>query len=139
MTKVEAFSFLFSDRLLGFLLITPHKDYIFEVMQSFGNYNYLLMIIISTLGAVSGITLNWWFGHALRSCPIGDDIIEHSHNYSLINDYLKKYWYLPMILCIFPILAAIITTVYGIYRIKYYKILLMFIPLQIILSAYKLF
>jgi membrane protein YqaA with SNARE-associated domain len=137
MDIIESYSFLFTDSWLSSLIIPPHREYVFDVMNIFGGYNTLYMIIVATLGGIAGVTCDWFLGRMFRTIQITDSLISNSKNYNIIEKFLQQFWPLPLILSFLPF-GCIIPVSYGVYRISLYKMLPILFFLRIVMLYYRL-
>ncbi|AIL64617.1 hypothetical protein NOVO_01060 [Rickettsiales bacterium Ac37b] len=121
MDKIEAYSYLFTDSLMGGLLITMHNSFVFYVMKVFGNYSDKLMLLFAVLGSIVAISLNWVFGYVLRYCEQTEYVISRGELYEKIKKYFNIASYLLLCISFVPVGGAIITTLCGLLRISFIR------------------
>jgi membrane protein YqaA with SNARE-associated domain len=125
MNNTEAYSYLFTDSLMGSLLLPPHNELVFGAMQIFGGYNALLMILLAISGSMTGLALNFGFGKLLLTCKNQEWFIERSALLDKASLMFKRYG-LWLLLCSFvPVLGGIVTLLAGVMRVRFALFLLL--------------
>lgn len=113
MNELEAYFLLFTDSIFGNLVLYPHKEFVLFAMKSLGNYNALKAFIISILGFVISVILNYIFGRILLKIFKASIDTAKQGNYEILVINFQKYGYIILIFNIFPIFGLIVPLLAG--------------------------
>ncbi|WP_395878351.1 DedA family protein [Ehrlichia muris] len=114
---IEVYSLLFVDSLVAALILPLNKIFVFKVMAYFGGYSYVLMILISALGAVVGGIINWILGRMIIFARVEYHKVQD--DYGKLGVYIKLILMLLTLLCSWiPVWGGIINILSGYFRIK---------------------
>ena len=123
MNKVESYSLLFTDSLIGNLAINPTSEFVVHSMKAFANYDVSLMFLIVVCASFISITLNYLFGKILKnilSISASNAINAKQKNISAI---FNKYNILFLLLSIVPFCGKFVQVVAGVFDLKYIRVI----------------
>lgn len=125
MNLLEAYSYLFADSFMGALVLPPHQELVFGAMQSFGDYNLVLMVILASLGSTVGFLVNYGLGRLVLLCEKHEVLPKHSHHLDDASAAFRRYgiWLLPF--TIIPIFGTAVTIAAGLFHIRLRQFLLL--------------
>ena len=141
MSDTELLLLLFSDTLLDKMLLPIHYAYVFDVIKHFSTLyqdRFWLLMLSANLGAIIGLTINWYIGSLCQLVPIK---IENSTNKLL--DELKNIierFIIPVsfIVCWLNIFGALILCLCGYLKTRLRPMLLT-IAVSSTINMYYLF
>lgn len=119
MSLFEAYLFLFTDSLLTTLILVPNTLMVFPAMLIFGEYNFPLMVIITILGNIAGITLNYGLGRLLNK--VKKEKFGESAKYSRLRDFAQKKLFFLSFFSFIPLFGVLITTFLGLMKVNYLR------------------
>lgn len=125
MDKLEAYLFLLLDSLMGTLVLPPHSELVFDVMQSFGGYEASLMISLAVVGSIGGLLVNYGFGKLVLTCRNQPWFTERSATFNKLGYYFARYavWFLP--LTFIPVVGTLLTVTAGIFQVRLWLFLIL--------------
>ena len=82
---LEAYLLLFTDSVLGFMVLPVSRTTVFDIMCCFGGYSPLISISVATLGALLGGIVNWCLGRLVVLARMRYHKSEHVR----LNGYLQ--------------------------------------------------
>ena len=114
---IEIYSLLFVDSLVAALILPLNKVLIFKIMNYFGGYSYVLMMLIATLGAVVGCLINWFLGRIIIYARV--EYHKTQDNYGWLDFYIKLVLMLLALICSWiPVWGGIINVLSGYFKVK---------------------
>lgn len=116
MELTEAFIYLFSDSFLAMLVVPFKNFFVFNVMNLFGGYSKLIMVICVAFGALTGAAVNYSIGIAIKKFS---KMNPRSEKWLQFEAFCHKYDYIIASLCFIPIFAPIFTTALGFVKIRF--------------------
>ncbi|WDM85547.1 DedA family protein [Ehrlichia sp. JZT12] len=114
---IEVYSLLFVDSLVAALILPLNKVLIFNMMCYFGGYNYVLMLLVATLGAVIGCNVNWILGRMIIFARM--EYHKTQDNYGKLDSYIKLILiFLALVFSWVPVWGGIINVLSGYFKVK---------------------
>ena len=124
MDDLQAYIFLLNDSILGSLMFIPNSAYIGDVMVMLGKYNPYLVLIISLIGSIIAVSINWFFGKLLRRLEGMVNKIEYLNNAEKFFNSKGKW---VLLFSMIPIWGALFTTAAGVLRFNFFHFLILVI------------
>ncbi|MFV9877988.1 MAG: hypothetical protein AB8U40_01660 [Anaplasma ovis] len=91
---LEAYLLLFTDSMLGSMVLPIRRPTVFDIMCCFGGYNPLISISVATLGALLGGIVNWCLGRLVVLARMR----YHKSEYVRLHGYLQLAFLAPLAL-----------------------------------------
>lgn len=110
MDIIEAYIFLFFDSLMSSIIFPIQTNLVFPAMMFFEGYNTSIIIIIATIGAMTGAMLNFGLGRLIVTTskfkPEGKRAIQFFNFCHNQGRYILLFSW-------FPVLGSVLTVVTG--------------------------
>jgi membrane protein YqaA with SNARE-associated domain len=124
MDQSEAYWLLFTDSLVGNLIINLNNEFIVYSMKIFAVYNHLLIIIIATIACTCATIINYLFGRVILRIFYPTKKEQLNNNYQYFSQMFLKYNILILCLMIIPFWGKFIPFVAGFSKSNFAKVLI---------------
>ncbi|WP_341764557.1 hypothetical protein [Candidatus Tisiphia endosymbiont of Beris chalybata] len=124
MQQESIYPLLFTDSLLGNVVIILDSEIIVHSFTIFNNYNNLLILIIATIASLLAITINYLFGRILARIFAYFATVRMYNNYQLFVQFFSKYSIFLLCLSILPLGSKFIPLIAGFVKIRFLRVVL---------------
>lgn len=124
MNKIEAYTLLFTDSLVGNLAVSFNKEFVVHSMNLLGGYDPLIMLIICNLANILAIILNYFFGKVLFNIANYTKEKIFYLRYNQLKAIFTKYYIIFLLLSTVPFFGKIIYVIAGFCNFNFLKLLL---------------
>jgi membrane protein YqaA with SNARE-associated domain len=139
MNEIEAYFLLFTDSLFGNILLYPHKEFVLFTMKALHSYNNLAAFIISLLGFLVSVIINYFCGNVLQKIYKSSVDSSKYQNHGQLVIYFQRYGYIILLLNILPLFGAFIPLLAGFVSFGITRSVLFCLISKSIFYAYYLF
>lgn len=138
MDKKEAYTLLFTDSLVGNLVISLQNEFAIYSMNLFGGYNTFIMLIVGWLASVFAIFFNYILGKFLFNIvrPKKENIFHVRYNE--FSDSFNKYYFLFLLVSVVPFFGKFMHSLTGFLNFNFLKTLLICSSLKFCYYLFKL-
>lgn len=112
----EQYLYLLTDSIFSALIFNVNGELVVDVMRLFKTYNYIYVIITSTIGSIIGSMANIFLGRMFITVKKAELMIHNQQNYHIIEKFVNKLIYILLFLSSIHTIGAIIMTIFGILK-----------------------
>ncbi|WP_250311910.1 YqaA family protein [Rickettsia endosymbiont of Oedothorax gibbosus] len=123
MEQFEAYSLLFTDSLVGNLVISLDSELIVHSMKMFGVYNNLIIVVVATIASLVATSINYFFGIMLWRIFYFYKNTQIHTNQQLLSQFFFKYNILILWLIFIPLWGKFIPLIAGFTKINFIRVL----------------
>jgi len=123
MNKVESYSLLFTDSLIGNLAINPSSEFVIHSMKAFASYDNILIFVVVTAASFISITLNYFFGKILKNILNISPSTSVSTKQKTAATFFNKYYILFLALSVVPVCGKFVQVIAGVFDAKYARVI----------------
>ncbi|MEK6733499.1 MAG: VTT domain-containing protein [Pseudomonadota bacterium] len=120
MDNIHAYMQLFNDSLYTSLMFVPKTPYVAETMSMLGVYNPYIILIVSFIANMIGVTLNWVLGMFARKL---ENLRSFSHRVNSLKkaeDFFGRKGKWVLLFSFVPLWGALLTTAAGVLNYRYF-------------------
>ncbi len=123
MDQLEAYSLLFTDSLVGNLVISLDSELIVHSMKMFGVYNNLIIVVVATIASLVATSINYFFGIMLLRIFYFSKNAQIHINQQLLSQFFLKYNIFIFWLMLMPLWGRFIPLIAGFTKINFIRVL----------------
>ena len=123
MDHFDAYIFLFNDSFITSLILNARLSYATDVMLMLGNYESLLIFIITFAASILGLVINWIFGTFIRKLEKLERFSDRVDALSKGEIFFRQKGKWILLLSAVPFWGALFTTAAGVMRFNFIQFL----------------
>ncbi|WP_425362244.1 YqaA family protein [Candidatus Tisiphia endosymbiont of Mystacides longicornis] len=123
MEQFEAYSLLFTDSLVGNLVISLDSELIVYSMKMFGVYNNLIILIVATIASLVATSINYFFGIMLLRVFYLAKNAQIYNNQQLLSQFFFKYNIFILWFMLIPSWGNFIPLIAGFTKTNFIRVL----------------
>lgn len=139
MDKLEAYLFLFKDNLITSLMFIPKESYAADAMIMLGGYNPYVVLIVSLIASVIGLSCNWLLGSFIRKLERISYLNHRIDSLSSAENFFNQKGKWILLFSFVPMWGALFTTAAGVMRYRFVHFLILVSFSKFIGLAIKIF
>ncbi|MCC8398220.1 MAG: DedA family protein [Rickettsia endosymbiont of Labidopullus appendiculatus] len=139
MDQFEAYSLLFTDSLVGNLVISLDSELIVHSMKMFGVYNNLIILIVATIASLVATSINYFFGiMLLRIFYLAKNAQIHT-NQQLLSQFFFKYNIFILWFMLIPLWGKFIPLIAGFTKTNFIRVLAISAVIKLCYYTYSIY
>lgn len=120
MTGIEAGLLLFFDQLVDALILPPIEPYVLKTMILFHTLSLVHMILLASLGAITGMTLNYGLGRMLISLGEFEKLDLHQGKLQKLRKFMYRYGWVLLTFSFVPMVGPLAVMLGGFTQMRFF-------------------